>query len=102
MGVDSGIISYPRIIRKGKRDKEKKNTKRENTERGDREKVGQEEYKMDKTYNKKQIRSLFLVQLVGRIVLNKNIPLYYGTILFSGFYVYVSFLIQINISEYVT
>ena len=24
MGVDSGIISYPRIIRKGKRDKEKK------------------------------------------------------------------------------
>ena len=40
MGVDSGIISYPKIIRKGKRDKEKKNTKRENTERGDREKVG--------------------------------------------------------------
>ena len=44
MGVDSGIISYPRIIRKGKRDKEKKIQK---------EKIQREE--IEKKWDRKSI-----------------------------------------------
>ena len=45
MGVDSGIISYPRIIRKGKRDKEKKIQK---------EKIQREE--IEKKWDRKSIK----------------------------------------------